>query len=172
MPKKKVTEKKKRPKGVVTENPAKEILKEPRNPDCFGDIDNCPTGVCPDSNIKKQCKKETARRNKEEKNKNKKKSKVVRDERIKHRFQMIGRFLYSLLRVGTWVKLIQTFDDLLTVIAINLMMFIILACMGFSIYFIYKGNWRMPLVCAVVFVAVGYILEKMDRNNRVQSEGE
>jgi len=146
------------------------LKKDLIRPECLGQYKDCTHARC---KHKQECKA-IQDRNEEErriKENDKQRKKEISREKMHFRINSIKAFFRRLFTIHYWVSFIQSFEELAEVVFIDLMLIILLASVGFSIYFLYKGNWIMNLCSIATFIAIGVILERMG-NTKSQSKGD
>ena len=135
-------------KGFVREEAIPKSKRKVRKPECFGDFENCKRQRC---RFKKgHCQEEQAKRKRSEERKN----------RLSYKFFLIKEFIKSLFTVRFWIMTIQRVEPLLEVIFIDALVLILLGGVGFTFYFLSKGNWKMTLCSIAAFLAVALVLER------------
>lgn len=158
----------KEPKGILLETDYEKEKREKKSenkPECFGSKAKCVKNC----KFKKECFK-LHQYNLEEKKQNKRSKRERFKDKIKYKivnhYSIIRAFFYKFFSVNYWINFIQKFEPLFEVLFIDGLMIILLGAIGFCIYFLYIANWIMTLCSIAAFLAIGFILDRMDNKNK------
>lgn len=159
-------------KGVIIEDELQKAKKEIEKPICFGDYEDQCAAENYHCNVKGSCltQKENTEKFKKDKSKEEKKvknelKKIRLKEKLEYRVKSFFNFISHISSVSTWVKFIQKFESLATVIFIDLLMLFLLGAVMFSIYFLYIKDWKMCLSSIAVFLGIAFVLDRSGKGD-------